>query len=338
MRQVLVLGGTAWLGREIARAALAHGAEVTCLARGNAGAVPPGARLVRADRTHPAAYAAVQDRVWDDVIELSYDLDFVRPALDALAGRAEHWSLVSSISVYADDTTPGGDERAAVVEPVDLDSYAHAKVAAERASMDAPGPALLIARPGLIAGPGDPSDRFGYWPGRFALAGEDGHPVLVPDVHGRAAQVIDVRDLAEWIVRAGAAGTSGVVNAVGDVHALAEALDVAARAAGFEGERVTASDAALIEAGVNFWAGPHSLPLWIPAEKRGFNRHRNDAFRASGGMLRPLAETITDVLHDERARGLDRPRRAGLRRAEERAVLAQLGAPRGDGSGASPKR
>jgi hypothetical protein len=71
---------------------------------------------------------------------------------------------------------------------------------------------------------------------------------------------------------------------------------------------------------------------------RGFNRHRNDAFRASGGMLRPLAETIADVLDDERARGLDRPRRAGLSRLEEITVLGQLGAPDGDGSGATPKR
>jgi len=338
MRQVLVLGGTAWLGRDIARAALEHGAEVTCLARGSAGEAPRGARLVRADRRQPTAYAAVQDRVWDDVIELSYDLDLVRPALDALAGRAEHWTLVSTVSVYADETTPGDDERAAVVEPVDLDTYAHAKVASERATADAPGPALLIARPGLIVGPGDPSDRFGYWPGRFALASEDGHPVLVPEVHGRAAQVIDVRDLAAWIVRAGAAGATGVVNAVGQVRALADVLDLAALAAGFEGERVAASDAALIEAGVAYWAGPRSLPLWIPVEMRGFNRHRNDAFRASGGMLRPLAETIADVLDDERARGLDRPRRAGLSRLEEITVLGQLGAPDGDGSGATPKR
>ncbi|HPT95498.1 MAG TPA: reductase [Microbacteriaceae bacterium] len=366
MRQVLILGGTAWLGREIAHAALAHGAEVTCLARGNSGEVASGARLVIADRAAPGAYDALLDREWDDVIEISYDLGFVQGALAALTGRARHWTLVSSVSVYADDTTPGADERADLVEPTDLANYAHAKVAAERATQDAAPQRLLIARPGLIAGPGDGSDRFGYWPGRFAAAAcgpstattpstpsaantpsaastsattaPQHTQVLLPDARDRATQAIDVRDLADWIVRAGEAGDTGVVNAVGDVHELVEVLDLAAEAAGFAGEWVVASDARLIAAGVHYWAGPHSLPLWLPNEARGFMRYKNDAYRAHGGMLRPLAATIADVRDDERERGLDRPRRSGLTRAEERAVIVALAAPAGDESGTHPER
>ncbi|MGB3413737.1 MAG: reductase, partial [Microbacteriaceae bacterium] len=99
MRRVLILGGTAWLGREIARAALADGAEVFCLARGESGKVPDGVTLVVADRSQPDAYAALQGE-WDEVIEISYEPDFVRGALDALASRAKHWTLISTCSVY----------------------------------------------------------------------------------------------------------------------------------------------------------------------------------------------------------------------------------------------
>lgn len=335
MRQVLVLGGTAWLGREIARAALERGDEVTCLARGSAGEVPAGARLIRADRAEPGAYEALFDRQWDEVVEISYDLALVRSALAALADRAQHWTLVSSVSVYADDDVPDADETAVLVEPSDLDNYAHAKVAAERATSAAVGDRLLIARPGLIVGPGDGSDRFGYWPGRFATALLDGEPVLVPDTTGRWSQVIDVRDLASWIVDAGAAAHLGVVNAVGDPHPLAEALAMAADASGFAGARVAASDAELLDADVRYWAGPRSLPLWLPADAIGFMRYRNAAYRASGGALRALAETTADVRDDERTRGLDRPRRSGLTRAEELEVLESLG---GERSGVTSAR
>lgn len=343
MRQVLILGGTAWLGREIARAAIESGAEVTCLARGSAGIVAPGARLVQADRSEPGAYDALLDREWDEVVEISYDLAFVQGALDALAAKATHWTLVSSVSVYTDDDVPHSDETARLVEPVDLDDYAHAKVAAERATHAVVGDRLFIARPGLIVGPGDGSGRFGYWPGRFAAAAADGGAVLVPEAGGRFSQVIDVRDLAEWIVDAAAAGRTGVVNAVGDEHPLDDVLDLAAAASGFAGERVEASDTALIAADVRYWAGPRSLPLWLPAEATGFMRYKNDAYRASGGMLRPLATTIADVRDDEVALGLDRARRSGLTRAEELEVLATLRDDvvttlRDDGSGTSSGR
>jgi 2'-hydroxyisoflavone reductase len=191
MRRILVLGGTAWLGHEIARAALDDGAEVVCLARGESGAVPAGVRLVTADRTAPGAYDALTGE-WDDVVELSHDLGLVVPALEALAGRARHWTLVSTVSVYATNDEPGADESAAVVDPVDLTDYGQAKVAAERATAEHVGDRLLVARPGLIVGPGDPSDRFGYWPARLDHDG----PVLAPTAAGRFVQVIDVADLA----------------------------------------------------------------------------------------------------------------------------------------------
>ncbi len=318
MRRILVLGGTAWLGHEIARAALDDGAEVVCLARGESGTVPAGVRLVTADRTAPGAYDGLTGE-WDDVVELSYDLELVVPALEALAGRARHWTLVSTVSVYATNDEPGADESAAVVDPVDLTDYGQAKVAAERATAEHVDDRLLVARPGLIVGPGDPSDRFGYWPARLAHGG----PVLAPTAAGRFVQVIDVADLAAWVVRAGAAGTTGTINAVGDTHTFDDFVVQAQAVTGSTSDIVEADDAWLLDRDVRWWAGPRSLPLWIPVEDSGFSRRSNRAYRASGGAVRPLQETIRRVLDDERHRGLDRERRSGLTLGEEAALLAE---------------
>ncbi|MDU0367769.1 reductase [Microbacterium sp. KSW4-17] len=317
MRRILILGGTAWLGRALVTAALATGADVTCLARGESGAVPAGARLVRADRNDPDAYADL-DGEWDDVVELSWDPGFVASGLDALAHRAAHWTLVSSVSVYADSAAPFADESADLVEPVDLEQYADAKVHAERLTTARVGERALRARAGLIVGPGDPTDRFGYWPARFARGGR----AVVPEPSGRHAQGIDVDDLAEWIVRAGSAGVTGPVNAVGEEFPLAAVFAAAREAAGASVETVPLDDETLLSRGVQYWAGPRSLPLWLPAEARGFSRRSDAAFLSSDGRRRPLAETMRRVLDDERARGIDRPRRAGLAPAEEAEVLA----------------
>ena len=194
MTRTLILGGTAWLGREIAEQLTVHGQDVTCLARGVSGAVTRGVTFVRSDRRSPGAYDLVAGEAWDEIIELSYDADLVAGAPEALAGSTAHWTLVASVSVYASNAEPGADEDAILVEPSNLDDYAHAKVAAERTTAAAVGDRLLIARPGLIVGPGDLSDRFSYWVSTLAVAPEEA--VLVPNAENRYVQFIDVRDLA----------------------------------------------------------------------------------------------------------------------------------------------
>lgn len=317
MPRALVLGGTGWLGSAVVRALLSSGTEVTCLARGESGPVPEGARLVRADRRDPAAYDPVRGD-WDEVVELSYAPDLVDPALDALADRAGHWTLVSTVSVYARNDEPGADESAELVEPSDLSLYPDAKVAAERATSARLGDRLLIARPGLIVGPGDPTDRFGYWLARFSRSG----PVLVPAPAGRFVQVVDVADLAAWIAEAGLRRSVGTANAVGEAVPMADFLALAASVAGFDGARVEVDDDTLLAQGVNYWAGPRSLPLWLPLEDVGFAQRSGLEFRRLGGRLSPLEQTVRGVLADELSRGVDRDRRAGLTAEEERAVIA----------------
>lgn len=318
-RRVLVLGGTGWLGGAIVRHVLDTGAEVVCLARGGAGSVPTGARLIQADRLADGAYAEVGGP-WDEVVELSHDPALVAPALDAIAPAAAHWTLVSSVSVYASNDEAGADESAAVVEPEDLTAYADAKVHAERVSTDRQGDRLLVVRPGLIVGPGDPSDRFGYWPGRLARGG----PVLAPMVESRSVQVIDVDDLASWIVSAAAARRIGTVDAVGEPLAMHDFLEAARVVTGHQEPFVHLGDEDLLHHGVQYWAGPRSLPLWLPESDAAFMQRSGEAFRAAGGRTRPLVDVLERVLEDERRRGLERDRRAGLTRDEEAAVLDAL--------------
>lgn len=332
MSSVLVLGGTSWLGGAVARHALRQGHDVTCLARGESGPVPEGATLVRGDRTTPEAYAALPPgQRWDLVVDLTRQPGQARGALAALADRAGKWAFVSSGSVYADHSVVGGGTDLPLLPAVDADEttpedYGGAKVACEEAVRRARGDDALIARSGLIAGFGDPSDRFGYWVGRMALAVEDGGPVLVPERIDRGAQVVDVVDLAGWLVDAGLAGTTGTLDAYGPRHTLGDLLEVAAAVAGFTGERVPASDEHLLTAGVEEFMGERSLALWLadPAWL-GFSAHDDAGAVAAGLHARPLEATTSDALAWERRLGLTRTgRRAGLDRADELALVEAL--------------
>src|SRR5215213_9055774 len=333
MRDVLVLGGTAWLGSEMARTALARGGQVTCLARGVSGAVPEGVTWVRADRDRADAYNAVRERSWDDVVDVSWQPGQVRLALAALAGRARHWTYVSSGSVYAAHGTPGADEAAELLPALEGDSadqehYGEAKVACEQACRDAVGDRLLVARSGLIAGYGDPSDRFGYWVARFAAAAE-GFPswaaspaVLLPADEQAPTQTLDVHDLAGWLVRAGEDGVTGTFNAVGERVPLGTVLRAAARVAGFTGAVVRVPSSFLVAQQVEEYMGPRSLPLWIAdPDWAGFSARDGSAAQAAGLSTRPLDDLLADALRWERERGLGRERKAGLTPQQERELV-----------------
>ena len=326
--RILILGGTAWLGGEVARTALERGHEVTCLARGRSGAVPAGARLVAADRGDEAAYEQVRQQDWDGVVDVSWQPGFVRSALAALADRTGTWVYVSSGSVYAEHGTPGSDESTPLLpahegDTAGLEQYGEAKVACERHVRDVAGDRAVIARAGLIGGPGDHSDRTGYWPLRFAHPATDDGAVLVPDAPDQGTQVIDVRDLARWLVESVERARRGVLNLVGDVRPLGEHLATARGVAGHDGPLVPVSTAWLVEHGVEEWAGERSLPMWLSTPGwEAFGSRSNAAARATGLELRPLAETLRDTLAWELQAGPGRARRAGLSPEDERALIA----------------
>ncbi|OJU46262.1 MAG: reductase [Microbacterium sp. 69-7] len=285
MTDVLILGGTGWLSRRIAERWRDAGAAVTVLARGGRDA-PAGTRLVVADRERDDAYTAVADREWD------------------VAGADESAAL------------------AVAAEPGDPYDYRREKAAAEQAVTAALGRRAAVVRPGLIVGQGDPTDRFGYGVARLAAAAAE--PVLIPDAPGARVQVIDVDDLTDFVVEVGAARFTGAVNAVGDSLPLEAVLAIARSVAGHTGALVPASAPWLVAHGVGYWAGERSLPLWLPDDVPGFATRANGTYRILGGRHRPLEDVLRRVLADERERGLDRPRSAGLTRADERELLDAL--------------
>jgi 2'-hydroxyisoflavone reductase len=365
-RRILVLGGTAWLGREIARAAVSRGHEVTCVARGESGEVPDGLTLVRADRDHEDGLAAVATSTstssstsastsstepWDAVIDVSRQPGQVRRAVRDLAASGLY-IFVSTGNVYAEQNlteqnATGADEDAPLLDPLEADvmesmvDYGQAKVACERAVLDGFGPERsLIARSGLIGGPGDLSGRTGYWPVRFAHPSSSDGAVLVPGDRELSTQMIDVRDLAMWLVSAAegdadgtsndASGTNaarGIMNAMGDRVSLGDHLATARAVAGHIGPLVAAGTEWLVRHGVEEFAGAKSLPLWLSdPDWRGFMARSNARAKAAGLTLRPLAETFADVLAWELEGGMEQPHGAGLTAAEERELLAELAA------------
>jgi 2'-hydroxyisoflavone reductase len=326
--KILVLGGTSWLGGEVARAGLERGHLVTCLARGESGEVPGGATFVRSNRERDTAYDHVRDQDWDGVVDVSWQPGFVRSAVGALGSHTGTWVYVSSCSVYLTHDTIGADESAAVLpalveDSATMETYGEAKVACERAVLDALGKdKSVIARSGLIAGPGDHTDRTGYWPSRFARPSSADGCVLVPAEQAVATQVVDVRDLALWLVRCIEDSTRGIFNVSGPVTTLAQHLAVAREVAGHTGPLVLMTNDWLVAHEVQEWAGPRSLPLWLHTPGwEGFAARSTDSAVAAGLVCRPLWQTLSDVLAWERSRDPLRQRRAGLEPEDERLLI-----------------
>lgn len=332
--RILVLGGSVFLSREVALAALAAGHEVVCACRGVHGPVPEGAEHVVLDRgkdTDPASgpWAELAGRGFDAVVDVTSTPSWLRTALIALDAEP-HWVYVSSISAYADLSGPGRTAEDTPLLPAateDLDNrsgaeaYGSNKVACEEAARAATTGRALIARAGLIVGPHDYSGRFTYWPVRLARGG----PVLVPAPPEAPTQVVDVRDLAAWLLHCAESGTSGTFDAVAPSVPWDGMLAEVATGVGVDPTELDLAWAPaerLAELGVNPWAGPRSLPLWLPPEHGGLADRDATAAVAAGLSPRPLAVTAADTLAWVRADADAEV--TGLTEEEEREVLAAL--------------
>jgi 2'-hydroxyisoflavone reductase len=296
--RVLVLGGTVFLSRATAAAAVARGHEVTCAARGVSGAEADGARFVRLDRERPD-WSALAGQHWDVVVDVARRPSWVRSALDALAGDAQAWLFVSTCSVYADHATPwqGVDapllpEAGLDVDESDMSRYGELKVACEQAVAGRFGDGALVVRPGLVVGPGDPSGRFAYWPRRMA----ESRTVLAPGEPDDPVQMVDVRDLARFLVEAAERGLRGTFNAVGPAMPRGDLLAEVAAGVGVEPRLAWVPQEFLTAHGVEPWMGERSLPLWLPMpEYAGFMSRDVSETLAAGLTVRPLAETARDT-------------------------------------------
>jgi len=293
--KLLVLGGTRFLSREVATQAVARGWDVTCACRGASGPVPEGATHLPWDRAD-APPAAVVEGGWDAVVDVTRLPSQARSA--AAATSYAHWVFVSTVSVYADNSSPATEPLLEpIAEDVDLavdpEAYGGMKVACEQA-VRAEASSSVVARPGLIVGPGDPTGRFAYWPQRLTRGGE----VLAPGRPEDVVQVIDVRDLAAWLLELAGSRTTGTYDAVGEPVPLGDLLAQMAAGVGDTDPRLTWVDSAFLEEqGVAPWAGEDSLPLWLPRpEYDGMLAHDPGPAVAAGLRLRPLSETAPGCL------------------------------------------
>jgi 2'-hydroxyisoflavone reductase len=306
--RILVLGGTKFLGRHLVEIAVARGHDVTTFTRGRTNpGLHDGVEELRGDRT--GDLSALEGRSFDAVVDTSgYDPHVVRNTIDAL-GDTGHYTFVSTISVYADLSQPP-DERTPLA---DDDEYGGLKARCERVVRER-FPAAFVPRPGLIVGPWDPTGRFTYWPARFAAGGR----VLAPAPPDADAQVIDVRDLAGWIVRAAEDGTEGTFDAVDRPVSRRTLLETCREVAGSDAEIVWVDPRFLLEHEVGEWM---ELPLWLASpEYAGMLSADPSAAFAAGLETRPLEEKVRDTLAWIEA-GEAPATEAGLDRRKERALL-----------------
>lgn len=337
-QDVLILGGTGFLGPHFVRAALARGHRVTLFNRGrtNPGLFPDLEHL-EGDRDE-GALDALRGREFDAVIDTSgYVPAHVEATAKLFAGSAKHYQFISSISVYPafGEEAVEIDETGAVGEVTDEDLarvrrirevgalYGPMKARCERVAEAAMPGRVANIRPGLIVGPGDPTDRFTWWPVRVDRGGE----VLAPGDPDARVQVIDVRDLAEWMVHCLEQPVTGVYNAVGYAGPLsmAELLHGCKCATAVPVTFTWASEEFLKANSVGPWM---EMPLWLPREGRSYAI--NAKAIAAGLRFRPPADTIRDTLHWARTGRGGRPfARTGVAPEKERELLAKWHAQQG---------
>ncbi|WP_406280321.1 NAD-dependent epimerase/dehydratase family protein [Embleya sp. NBC_00896] len=320
--RILVLGGTAFVGRAIVADALREGFDVTLFGRGRTGAeLFPGVPRLLGDRD-TGDYAALREAGggWDAVVDVSgYVPRHAGEAMAALGDRVGRYLFVSSQAVYArSGVGPGSDEDTPRRPPVrhtevlDDDTYGPAKVACEDDVLARYGDRATIVRPGRVAGPHDVQGAFTYWVRRAARGGR----VALPGRPEQPVQVVDSRDLARLVVRLLIDDRPGAFNAVGPAEptTLAELIAVCAEVAGTRVELVPVPPDAV----------PPMFPLITP-EAMWADRQRSSArARAAGLPATPLAVTAADVLAWDRERG-EPPLDCGLSAAAEERLLGVAG-------------
>lgn len=308
--RLLVLGGTRFVGRVLVERALARGVEVTLFNRGLTNpSLFPEAHHLRGDRSSDVT--ALRGRRWDTVVDVAgYDPDVVAKSVDVLRGHVDRYVFVSTLSVYADHGTADGQRESSSLEH-DLNSYGGRKAACEALVREAFGDRALIVRSGLVVGRYDSTDRFAYWPRRIAAGGT----VLAPGAPGDLLQSIDVRDIADWILRAASAGRAGIFNAAGRQMHFGTFLEECCAVTGRTPELVWVSTEQLLAAGADPWMG---VPLWIGTPGwEAANRVDIAKAVAAGLTFRPLSDTIRDgrkwdLYRHDRIEGLSREREQKL--------------------------
>lgn len=343
--EILILGGTGFLGPSVVRPALAAGHKVTLFNRGKSRKTlfPEVERIIgdqdpaKDEGLKNLAKAIEGGRTWDVVVDdIAYYPVWLRPRLELLKKATKHYVLISSISAYAKNDEPGMTEDAELAKVPDenvkdmgknYELYGGLKAACERLAEQAfPGHCTNV-RPGFIVGPEDPTDRFTYWPVRYDQGGE----MLWPGSPQDPLQIIDVRDLGAWIVKVVEDRTFGVFNACGPDEKgwTMGGLLAACKAASKADTKPVWIDAEFLAQ--HGQKGDEGIPIWIAptGETKGFHRYSNARAKKAGLVLRDPVETTRATLEwfktlpkkrieDSR----DNTLRAGIKAATEQEILA----------------
>ena len=326
---VLVLGGTVFLGRHLVEAAIRRGHQVTLFNRGKHNPeLYPEAEKLRGDRN--GNLEALSGRHWDAVIDTSGHVPAaVKASAKVLWDACEHYTFISTLAVYQDLLTVSELDESAPVRrisgemsgPPSLEKMGELKAECECIIDEAMPERSLIIRAGFLCGPNDPTDRLTYWPRRVSRGGD----VLAPGSPKRRVQFIDTRDLAEWILFSAEARRSGVYNATGPATPLnmEQFLNACQAESGSDSSLIWVEDDFVISEcaktgpGFSRWA---EFPLWAPGS--GCEATVNCAKAISAGLkLRPLSETIRDTRLWDAARPNDVPLRSGLSPQRESRLL-----------------
>jgi 2'-hydroxyisoflavone reductase len=324
---ILIIGGTKFLGRHLVDSALEHGHEITLFNRGKTN---PGlfkqVKTISGDREHDLGQLSGR---YDAVIDTcGYFPRVVKLSANALKDLSASYVFISSISVFADNKTIGMDENYPVgkiedetIEEITGESYGPLKALCEKAVQEIYKEHALIVRPGLIVGPHDPTDRFTYWPLRVARGGD----VLAPEKPDVPVQIIDVRDLASFIINLIEQKASGIYNATGPAYELTfdAMLQTCKQVSGSDANFKWASVEFLEAQNVAAWS---DMPVWVPDNEdfAGFSRMNISKAMKAGLVFRPLAETVKDTLQWAAARAADYQMRAGLSAEREKELLSKL--------------
>jgi 2'-hydroxyisoflavone reductase len=323
--RVLIIGGTAFVGRHIAQAAADRGHDLTLFHRGKTGSdLFPQATHLIGDRDEDLS--ALSAGSWDATIDMcAYFPRQVRSLAAALRGRGGRYVCISSVSAYSPSVQPGYDESAPLADIGDPDAtevtdanYGGLKVACELAGAELFGPQTTVIRPTYVIGPYDQSYRFTWWVDRIARGGT----VLAPGDPADPIQLIDARDQGNWIVSLLEQSVTGTFHAVGSVppFSFGDMLAAIAAEVAPAGTRLTWADSDFLgKAGV---AGT-ALPLWGEGDARAaalMTANPAAAF-AAGLAPRPLRQTVADIRAEDRAPGAGPPG-VGLSADREAELLA----------------
>ncbi len=324
--RILIIGGTAFVGRYIAQAASDRGHDLTLFHRGKTGAdLFPQATHLSGDRDEDLS--ALAEGSWDATIDVcAYFPRQVRSLAAALTGRGGRYVFISSVSAYSPAVAPGFDESAPLADIGDPDAtevteenYGGLKVACELAGSELFGPQTTIIRPTYVIGPHDGSYRFTWWVDRIARGGT----VLAPGDPADPMQLVDARDQGSWIVSLLERAVTGTFHAVGTAppFGFGEMLAAIAAEVAPAGTEFTWADSDFL---VSQGADGAALPLWGEGDSAASNMMTaNPAAAFAAGLTpRPLRETVADIHAEPRAPGTGPPG-VGISAEREAGLLAR---------------